>query len=73
MFMIFNPLSAVDVLTRKEESQIPTLTLWPISSEILRIVPLKLLSYVRALNSLSNGGLVFKFGPTDRAIALFEV
>ena len=68
-----NPLSASDALTREKEGQIPTLTLLPITSEILRIVWGKLLSYERALNSLSNGGSVFNLGPTERAIAQFEV
>ena len=66
-------MRAVDELTRDKEGQIPTLTLLPITSEILRIALFKLLSYERALNSLSNDGFVFNFGPTDRVTALFEV
>ena len=72
-YQFFNPFSASDALTRDEDAQIPALTLLPIPSEILKIGMFKLLSHERALNFLSNGGLVFKFGSTNRAIALFEV
>ena len=52
----------MDEITRNEESQIPTLTLLPITSEILWIVWFKMLSYERALNFLSNGGFFYFFG-----------
>ena len=55
-----NPLRASDALTRHGDTQKLTVTNFFITSEILRIVQDKLLSYKRAYNFLSNDGLVFK-------------
>ena len=74
--MSVNPLRAADEITRDEEGQIPTLTLLPITSEILRIALFKLLSYERALNSLSNDGFVFllffSILPTGKIVTLLN-
>ena len=50
-----NPLRASDTLTRVEDTKIPTLALLSITSEILRIVSGKLLSYdSRGSSQISN-------------------
>ena len=67
--LVINPLSANGCFSRQRRAEIPTLTLLSITSQILSIVSGKLLSYERALNSLSNNSSVFKFGPIERAIA----
>ena len=61
------------VLTHHGDTQKETATFFTITSEILRIVCVKLLPYKRVYNYLSNGGSVFKIGTTESVIVPFEV